>query len=83
MVQADGGYGDITAFRTGLEERELDQVVQVKGVTSAQPADAVAVAPEYQGRGRPPVRRYPNKPASLKDLVLADGRQRTVQCPSI
>src|SRR5207248_1822836 len=41
VVQADGGYGDITAFRTGLEERELEYVVQVKGVTSAQPADAV------------------------------------------
>ena len=74
VVQADGGYGDITAFRTGLEERELEYVVQVKGVTSAQPADAVPVAPDYQGRGRPPVPRYPEKPSSLKELVLAAGR---------
>jgi SRSO17 transposase len=76
VVQADGGYGDITAFRVGLEERELQYVVQVKGVTSAQPADAVPVAPAYQGRGRPPVPRYPDKPVSLKKLVLAAGRER-------
>lgn len=75
VVQADGGYGDITAFRVGLEERELEYVVQVKGVTSAQPADAVPVAPVYQGRGRPPTTRYPNKPVSLKHLVLAAGRE--------
>jgi SRSO17 transposase len=41
VVQADGGYGDITGFRTGLEDRDLEYVVQVKGVTSAHPADAV------------------------------------------
>lgn len=76
VVQADGGYGDITAFRTGLEERELEYVVQVKGVTSAQPADAVPVAPDYQGRGRPPVPRYPDKPSNLRELVLAVGREQ-------
>jgi len=76
VVQADGGYGDTTAFRTGLEERELEYVVQVKGVTSARPADAVPVAPEYQGRGRPPVPRYPDKPSSLRELVLAAGREQ-------
>jgi SRSO17 transposase len=74
VVQADGGYGDITAFRVGLEERELDYVVQVKGATSAQPADAVAVTPAYQGRGRRPKTRYLDKPVSLRDLVLAAGR---------
>jgi SRSO17 transposase len=77
VVQADGGYGDITAFRTGLEERELEYVVQVKGgQTSAQPADAVPVAPAYRGRGRPPVARYPDTPQSVRDLVLAAGRDQ-------
>ena len=76
VVQADGGYGDITGFRTGLEDRELQYVVQVKGVTSAQPADAEPVAPDYQGRGRPPVPRYLAKPSNLKALVLAAGREQ-------
>lgn len=74
IVQADGGYGDITAFRLGLEERDLEYVVQVKGSTSAQPADAVAVTPPYRGMGRPPVAYYPDKPQSLTALVLAAGR---------
>lgn len=73
VVQADGGYGDITEFRTGLEQRELQYVVQVKGITSAQPADAVPVTPTYRGYGRPPVARYPDKPLSLRKLVLAAG----------
>src|SRR3954447_10836203 len=73
VVQADGGYGAITAFRVGLQERGLEYVVQVKGTTSAQPGDAVPVAPTYQGRGRPPVARYPDTPQSLRDLILDAG----------
>jgi SRSO17 transposase len=75
VVQADGGYGDITQFRTGLQERELEYVVQVKGVTSVQPATATPIAPEYQGRGRPRVARYPEKQQSLRELTLAAGRE--------
>jgi SRSO17 transposase len=73
VVQADGGYGDITAFRVALEQRELEYVVQVKGATSAHPQDAAPVTPAYQGRGRPPKARYPDKPTSLRALVLAAG----------
>ncbi len=75
VVQADGAYGDVTAFRLGLEERELEYVVQIKGTTSAQRHDAVPLAPAYQGRGRPPKARYPEKPTSLRDLALAAGRE--------
>jgi SRSO17 transposase len=76
VVQADGGYGESTAFRLGLEERELEYVVQVKGTTSAQPAGAVPVTPAYQGRGRPRAARYPDPPASLRELIIAAGRER-------
>ena len=72
-MQADGGYGDITAFRVGLEERDLEYVVQVKGATSAHPADAAPITPSYSGRGRPPKPRYPDKPTSLRALALAAG----------
>ena len=40
MVQTDGGYGDITRFRVGLEQRALEYVVQVNGSTSAHHVDA-------------------------------------------
>jgi hypothetical protein len=44
------------------------------------PAAAVPVGSVYQGRGRPPTPRYPDKPVSLKALVLAAdrGQIRTV-----
>jgi len=71
VVQADGGYGDITALRVGLEERGLHYVVQVKGATSAHPGDAVALLPPYRGRGRPPKARYRDPPSSLRALALA------------
>jgi SRSO17 transposase len=76
VVQADGGYGDTTAFRLGLEQRDLEYVVQVKGTTSAQPAKAVPVTPAYRGRGRRPAARYPDAPASLRELVLGAGREQ-------
>jgi SRSO17 transposase len=79
VVQADGGYGDITAFRLGLEQRELDYVVQVKATTSAQPAEAVPVTPAYQGRGRPRAAHYPDKPGSLRELAQAAGRDAARQ----
>jgi SRSO17 transposase len=74
VVQADGGYGDITAFRVGLEQRDLQYVVQVKATTSAQPAAAVPVMPVYSGRGRPPAARYCDPASNLRDLILAAGR---------
>ena len=77
VVQADGGYGDTTAFRLGLEQRDFEYVVQVKGTTSTQPAAAVPVRPAYGGRGRPPTARYPDAPSSLRALVLGAGRERT------
>jgi SRSO17 transposase len=58
VVCADAGYGEITAFRQGLDEREIAYVVQVKASTSAFAEDIAPERPDYRGRGRPPVPRY-------------------------
>ena len=68
------GYGDITAFRLGLQERNIGYVVAVKGSTSAYTAHAAPVTAAYTGRGRPPVPTYPDPPSSCKDIILAAGR---------
>lgn len=73
-VVSDAGYGDVTEFRLGLEDRGLPYVVAVKGTTSTYPADAVPAAAPYAGRGRPPVARYRDAPTSLASLALATGR---------
>jgi SRSO17 transposase len=75
-VVADAGYGDTTEFRLGLDARGLRYVLAVKGATSAYPADATPVTPEYRGRGRPPVPRYREDPSNLAALALAAGRSQ-------
>jgi SRSO17 transposase len=77
-VLADGGYGDITEFRSGLEERELDYVLQVKGGTSAYRESVYPERPAYSGDGRPPKPRYREKPSSLRELALAAGSEAAV-----
>jgi SRSO17 transposase len=57
VVLADGAYGDITEFRSGLEQRGLCYVLDVKGATSAYREDVGRERPDYQGRGRSPVAR--------------------------
>jgi SRSO17 transposase len=78
-VLADGGYGDITRFRSGLEERELDYVLQVKGATSAYPASTRPERPAYAGNGRLPKARYRKKRSSLRELALAAGAEAAVE----
>jgi SRSO17 transposase len=72
-VAADSGYGDVTAFRAGLEDRGLEYAVAVSPTLSAHPADAVPTAPPYSGRGRPPVPKYRDRPSTLGALALAAG----------
>jgi len=75
LVSADAGYGEITAFREGLDDREIAYVVQVKSGTSAYAERVTAEQPQWSGRGRPPAARYRDKPSSLKELALAAGKR--------
>jgi SRSO17 transposase len=75
LVGADAGYGEITAFRRGLDDREIPYVVQVKSGTSAYRQDVTPTRPERSQRGRAPAARYRDKPVSLKDLALAEGKR--------
>ncbi|MET8810200.1 transposase [Streptomyces sp. NPDC004546] len=75
LVVADAGYGDATAFRLGLEERKLTYAVGISSRLTAHPGHAQPVTPAYQGIGRPPVATYPDKPTTVKELVMQAGRQ--------
>ena len=74
LVISDAGYGDAIAFHLGLEERGLAYVVGISSRPSAHPAHARPVTPTYQGTGRPPVAKYPEKPKTVKERVVAAGR---------
>jgi SRSO17 transposase len=78
-ILGDGAYGDTTELRTGLEERELEYVLDVKGGTSAYSEDVEPEQPpKPDGRGRPPGLRYRQDPSSLKALALAAGKNAAV-----
>jgi len=73
-VLADAAYGDVTNFRTGLEDRGLQYVLDVKAATSALPASATPEQPARSpGRGRPPLARYRGPFGNLAALALAEG----------
>jgi SRSO17 transposase len=75
VVLGDGAYGEITELRTGLEEREIGYVLDVKGATSAYAEGVEREQPAWSGRGRPPAARYRAKPSSLRELALAAGKR--------
>ncbi|MFE5096190.1 IS701 family transposase [Streptomyces sp. NPDC056638] len=75
LAIADAGCGDAAVFRHGLQARGLNYVVGISTTLSAQPGEAVPVTEPYSGNGRPPVAKYPDKPQSVKQLVIAAGRK--------
>ncbi|MFH0915171.1 MAG: IS701 family transposase [bacterium] len=70
-IVADAGYGEISAFRAALEERELAYVVEVKPTTSAYRPEVVAERSAWRGSGRRPAARYRQAPSSLRALARA------------
>src|SRR5450830_423413 len=70
---ADAGYGEVSAFRAALEERELSYLVEVKAATSAYGQDVLPERPAWRGSGRPPAARFRRPPAALRALALAAG----------
>ena len=77
-VLGDAAYGDVTELRLGLEERELEYVLDVRGATSALPESAIPEQPAWSGRGRPPAARYRRPFSTLADLAWAAGEQARV-----
>jgi len=69
-VVADAGYGEITAFRLGVEARGLPYAIAVPASLSAYPAHTMPHTPAYRGRGRRPKPRYATPAVSLKTLVM-------------
>ena len=80
LLAADAGYGDNSQFRSALDERSIDYIMQVKGDALAHQPDVQPVARVWSGRGRPPTRtdpRYPKTAVSLVEHVRAAGRAAT------
>ncbi|WP_240639250.1 transposase [Micromonospora ureilytica] len=62
LLAADTGYGDNSQFRSALDGRSIDYIVQVKGDALAHEADVQPVARVWSGHGRRPMRTDPRYP---------------------
>nr|WP_246349236.1 IS701 family transposase [Nesterenkonia xinjiangensis] len=71
VVVTDVGYGESGPFRTGLTDRGIDYVVQVKSSTSIHHADALFEKPSPTGKkGRPHSKAsYQSAPVQAKDYA--------------
>jgi SRSO17 transposase len=72
-VLADAGYGNVTAFRDALSERQIPYVVGIGEETTVWPPGMEPIPPkQWSGKGRPPsrIRRSSGRqPASVIDLA--------------
>jgi SRSO17 transposase len=72
-VLTDAGYGNVTAFREALSERQIPYVVGIGEETTVWPPDMEPIPPkQWSGKGRPPsrIRRSSDRqPAAVIDLA--------------
>ncbi|MFD4946171.1 IS701 family transposase [Streptomyces sp. NPDC058409] len=78
VLVADAGYGANADFRHALEDRGLAYALQVKGEMTAHAEAAKPHRPPYGGLGPRPLPRYRTRPVSLREHVLAAGREKAV-----
>ncbi|WLQ51074.1 IS701 family transposase (plasmid) [Streptomyces poriferorum] len=78
VLVADTGYGANADFRHGLEGRGLAYALQVKSEMTAHAETAEPYEPPYSGLGPRPLPRYRTRPISLREHVLAAGRNKAV-----
>ncbi|WP_406371723.1 IS701 family transposase [Streptomyces sp. NBC_01550] len=78
VLVADTGYGANADFRHALEDRGLAYALQVKGEMTAHAETAEPYEPPYGGLGPRPLPRYRTRPLSLREHVLAAGREKAV-----
>ncbi|MGW9047606.1 IS701 family transposase [Streptomyces lydicus] len=76
VLVADTGYGANADFRRGLEDRGLAYVLQAKAEMTAHAEAAEPHQPVYSGLGPRPLPRYRTRPVSLREHVLAAGRDQ-------
>lgn len=70
VMVGDAGYGEIGPFRTGLTDRGIPYVVQVKASTSVHDAEAMFTKPAPTGKkGRPAKAAYQGPPVQARQYA--------------
>jgi SRSO17 transposase len=77
VVLADASYGEVTAFREELEERDLAYAVGISKALAVWPEPPGGAIPVWNRRGRPTkcVRYGDQKPVSVQELALANEKR--------
>lgn len=74
VVLADAGYGDITDFRRGLQQRNLAYAVGVTSQVRVWLEPPITVEHHRCSTGRPPLRQYDypqQKPLTVRDVATS------------
>lgn len=79
VLCADAGYGNNGHFRRGLAERGIPCIVQVEDDLGAFAVDAVPQVQPYSGRGPRGQARHRDAQRSLREHVVAAGREDAVR----